>query len=321
MRTAILYQKVDENSKADDIDVLAQKNEVGRVFGQLGFRTTEIQVDLNLEKVKTALQQCRPDFVFNLVESIDGHGQFIHFVPALLEQMAIPFTGSTADVIYLTTDKILSKERMTQFGINTPAWIIGNLPQFDPPYIIKPVSEDASVDIDEDMVVFNLTHLESKLNKSPKNRRYFIEKYIPGREFNLSMLASDRGPQVLPPAELCFVDYPPDKVQVVGYKAKWQIGSFEYNHTVRRFENAPQDKNLHKNLEEIALQCWNAFSLRGYARVDFRVDKNGDPWILEVNANPCISPDSGFVAAAEKAGLSFKDVVKRIVADSFPASN
>ena len=71
-----------------------------------------------------------------------------------------------------------------------------------------------------------------------------------------------------------------------------------------------------KRMQEISLRCWDLFQLRGYARVDFRVDKNGDPWILEVNANPCISPDSGFFAAAMQAELSYEEVINRIIQDS-----
>ena len=71
----------------------------------------------------------------------------------------------------------------------------------------------------------------------------------------------------------------------------------------------------------IALQCWKLFELRGYARVDFRVDAHNRPWVLEVNANPCISPDSGFVAASQKAGLTFEQVIDRIITDSLEKKN
>jgi D-alanine-D-alanine ligase len=74
-------------------------------------------------------------------------------------------------------------------------------------------------------------------------------------------------------------------------------------------------------LTEIARACWHLFGLRGYARVDFRVDQDGQPWVLEVNANPCISPDGGFVAAAAQVGLSLNDVVGRIIQDSVPLAS
>ena len=126
----------------------------------------------------------------------------------------------------------------------------------------------------------------------------FAEAYIDGREFNLSLLASKAGPQVLPPAEIRFEDYPEGKTRIVGYRAKWHESSFEYLHTVRSFEFPPEDDELLSRLKDLAVRCWSLFDLRGYARVDFRVDRDGRPWVLEVNVNPCLSPDAGFFAAA-----------------------
>jgi D-alanine-D-alanine ligase len=108
-------------------------------------------------------------------------------------------------------------------------------------------------------------------------------------------------------------------VQIVGYRAKWDEQSFEYQHTFRRVAFSPNDGLLLEQLADLTLRCWRVFDLRGYARVDFRVDAAGRPWVLEVNANPCLAPDSGFVAATQQAGYEFTQVVRRIIADSCPA--
>jgi D-alanine-D-alanine ligase len=129
---------------------------------------------------------------------------------------------------------------------------------------------------------------------------------------------------VLPPAEIDFVDYAPDKPKVVGYRAKWDADSFEYHHTPRRFDFPAEDASLLRQLTAIAKDCWRILGVRGYVRVDFRLDRDGKPWVLEVNANPCLSPDAGFFAAAQRAGLGFEQVIERILADAFraaPASN
>jgi D-alanine-D-alanine ligase len=144
---------------------------------------------------------------------------------------------------------------------------------------------------------------------------FFVEEFVDGREFNLSVLAGPDGPQVLPPAEIIFTNFPEGKPKVVGFSAKWKEDSFEYKNTHRTFDFKPSDEQLLAKLMSLAKQCWNVFGLNGYARVDFRVDKNGNPCVLEVNANPCISPDSGFFAACKQAGIPFKDAVKRIVND------
>jgi D-alanine-D-alanine ligase len=147
-------------------------------------------------------------------------------------------------------------------------------------------------------------------------RPCFAEDYIDGREFNLSMLAGPSGPEVLPPAEIDFSAFPAGKPRIVGYQAKWEVDSFEYQHTPRRFDMPPSDERLLERLSDLARRTWALFGLAGYARVDFRVDAAGEPWILEINTNPCLSPDAGFPAAVAEAGLSYDAAVERIVADA-----
>ena len=101
---------------------------------------------------------------------------------------------------------------------------------------------------------------------------WFAEEYIDGREFNLSLLAMDTGPEVLPPAEILFPGFSPGMTRIVGYRAKWVADSFEYNHTPRTFEMTDQDADLVEHLTELAQRCWTLFELRGWARVDFRVE-------------------------------------------------
>ncbi|RJP37206.1 MAG: hypothetical protein C4547_05880 [Phycisphaerales bacterium] len=144
----------------------------------------------------------------------------------------------------------------------------------------------------------------------------FAEAYIDGREFNLSLLCGPRGPQVLPPAEIDFVDYPPEKPHIVGYAAKWDDRAFEYHATPRRFDVDEADRGLVETLRALAVHCWRLFDLRGHVRVDFRVDERNQPWILEVNANPCLSPEAGFMAAAARAGLTIEHVVERLLRDA-----
>ena len=84
---------------------------------------------------------------------------------------------------------------------------------------------------------------------------------------------------------------------------------------IRIFDTDKEDKPLIKKLSKISLDCWYLFRLHGYARVDFRVDSAGHLWVLEINANPCISPDSGFIAAANQAGLNYTEVIRRILSD------
>src|SRR5262249_33644477 len=133
-------------------------------------------------------------------------------------------------------------------------------------------------------------------------------------------LAGRNGPDVLPPAEIDFSAFPANKPHLVGYRAKWDPASFEYHHTPRRFDFPDSDSPLLERLAELARASWHLFELRGYARVDFRVDRDGWPWVLEINSNPCLSPDAGFAAALERARIPFAHAVQRILNDAATAS-
>ncbi|HPP53789.1 MAG TPA: GNAT family N-acetyltransferase, partial [Thermoguttaceae bacterium] len=187
-------------------------------------------------------------------------------------------------------------------------------------FLIKMVREHASIGLDDGAVVQvqSAAQLQSALSEAAHRlgRPVFAERFVEGREFNLSVLAGPNGPEVLPPAEIDFSAFPPEKVRIVGYAAKWEEGSFEYHHTPRRFDFPPSDAPLLERLKQLALACWELFHLGGYARVDFRVDPAGQPWILEINTNPCLAPDAGFAAAVAEAGLTYAQAIDRIVQDA-----
>jgi D-alanine-D-alanine ligase len=186
-------------------------------------------------------------------------------------------------------------------------------------WIIKSVWEHASIGLDEKSLVEGVTpEMAFSLLASRASRlggSCFAERFIDGREFNLTLLAGPKEVQVMPPAEIVFEDYGADMPRIVDYAAKWEKNSFAYQHTVRRFDFPPGDQPLLAALAVLARRCWEAFGLGGYARVDFRVDADGRPWVLEVNANPCLSPDAGYAAALAQAGLPFTEAVRRIMGD------
>lgn len=317
MKTAaILYNKLSADAKADEADVLDEANHIAEQLGKLGIAHRMVELSLNLQEAHDELLRLKPDFVFNLVESIDNKGSLIYLSPALLSSLRIPYTGGSTECTFLTSSKVIAKEYMAANGIPTAQWYSGKgsfAPKKGKKYIVKPIWEDGSLGLDEDSV-FEAEALEKKLPSLDFNW-LFVEEYIDGREFNISMLAGKAGAQVLPPAEIVFDGYGGDKPKVVGYTAKWVEDSFEYKHTYRTFSFAKADEQLLEQLHAICLQCWSVFGVKGYARVDFRVDDQGRIWVLEVNVNPCISPDSGFVAACAQANISMENVVARIIDD------
>jgi ribosomal protein S18 acetylase RimI-like enzyme len=120
--------------------------------------------------------------------------------------------------------------------------------------------------------------------------------------------------EALPVAEILFQDFPEGMPKILGYEAKWDEDSFACINTVRHFPEDPEDDGLLGKVREAALSAWHLCGLEGYARIDLRLDEAGEPRVLEVNANPCLAADAGFMAAAAKAGLSGKEVVRRILA-------
>lgn len=332
---AVVHNAVKDNSLPDEQDVLIQVASVSDALRHLGYRPVAVPCDLNLDILKSNLETMNPLAAFNLVESLDGHGRLIHVVPGFLAAMGIPYAGCPAEAIYATSHKIMAKERIRAAGLPTADWI--NPVPSDIPWagatgvkdknadiigtptklwIIKSLWEHASLGLEkENLVKGTAGEIASLLEKSARNLggACFAEAFIDGREFNLSILETDAGAIVLPAAEIHFRGFSPDTPKIVGYKAKWMPESTEYNGTPRSFDFPATDRNLILNLEKISLRCWQLFGLRGYARVDFRVDETGAPFILEINANPCISPDAGFAAALERAGIDYNHAVEQIL--------
>jgi D-alanine-D-alanine ligase len=318
-RVVFLYNRMPEKPKEDEMDVVRQMRFIKKALKVLGYESIEVPFDIHLNEVIAQLKKIRPLVVFNLVEMMEGTGALLHICPSILNVLKIPYTGVQLEAMFITTSKILAKKQMRLLGLPTSDWYtldqIEKLKKTET-YIVKPIWEDGSLGLDEDNIFKGGDKLYHKKIKRLSPKEFFIEQFIDGREFNLSLLGGKKGPQVMPPAEILFKDYPDGKHRIVGYKAKWTEDSFEYNHTPRTFRFRKEDLPLLEELKSIAMRCWNAFELRGYVRVDFRVDKSGKPYILEMNGNPCIAPESGYVAATRQGGLTFPQVVERIIEDA-----
>jgi D-alanine-D-alanine ligase len=291
----------------DARDTLIELRHVGAALEQHGYHIVALPVDLDLGRLARELRELGPAVVFNLVESIDGRGELIAVVPAVLESLNLPFTGCGALAQALTSDKRAAKRHMRAAGLPVPA-IYAGLRDSDGPWIVKSVSEHSSFGLDDASVVARAEEVPPELarRRAAYGGDWFAERYIEGRELNVAVIESPRGVDVLPVAEIRFVDYPADKPHIVGYAAKWERESPEYCSTERVFV---QERHLSEPAAALARRCWELFDLAGYARVDLRIDVSGAPWVLEVNANPCLSPDAGFAAALTQAGVDFAAAV------------
>ncbi|MRT92256.1 ATP-grasp domain-containing protein [Ancylomarina sp. 16SWW S1-10-2] len=316
-KVTILHNRI-ENNTADELDVLDQKELVRKACSNLGYEVETLTVGDHIKNDLEIVASSKPDMVFNLVEATWGKGELIYFAPAILNSYKIPYTGIPLDALFVTTNKVLAKKMMLKDKLPTaPFFAINEIHLLDPQkiYIIKPIWEEGSVGILEELI-FTLADT-NKINiiKGVSVSQYFIEEFIEGREFNISILAGENGPEVLPPAEMIFSEYFNDKPKIVGYKAKWDEDSEEYKHTNRSFGTLDNNPILKKKLVDICTKSWKLFNLHGYVRIDFRLDEWDNPYILEVNGNPCIAPDSGFIAASEYAGYSRTQIIERILND------
>ena len=319
LRVAVLHDHVTADSPPDEQDNLLQAEEIASALGRVGFAVTRIPLSRDVGACLAAIDAARPDVVFNLVESIEGDGRLDYAAAALLEARGVRFTGAGTRGLLCSGDKRVAKTILTAAGIPTPdcALDAAALADWgdDVLGIVKPACEDASVGIDARSVVRGGARLAAELDA--RRRRYggswFVERFIDGRELNVALLADSDGIEVLPVAEIDFVDYPAGRPRIVDYEAKWVHGSHAYTHTPRRIVTSDEEPALCESVARIALDCHRVLDLGSYARVDFRVDRQGRPFVLEANANPCLSSDAGFVAAAAEAGVDIEEIVERIV--------
>lgn len=311
-----MYNRPADDAGPDELDILDQVRLVEEQLAVIGIDTFRKALGRNIfdeiEEVKTA----RPDFVFNLVESINNKGRLIYFAPALLALERLPYTGCSLESVFLTSNKLLTSKILETAGIKTPGAIPANMVSqmhYGRKYIIKPLWEDGSLGIGPGSVfTFSPGDEDRIMNLDPGN--WFVEPFIDGREFNISILSGSSGPVVLPPAEIEFRDYG-ERPRIVDFKAKWDTESFEYRNTVRVFPEDLKGTSLGERLTHTCLRCREILDLKGYARVDIRCDNYDNIFVLEVNANPCISPDSGFIAACQAGGLSTAEVIRHIIDD------
>ncbi len=276
----------------------------------------EIQYNQIAENLRQ-LCQLRSSIVFNLCEDIRGEGIYEVYVAALLELLGIAYTGSEPACLSLCLDKARSKEVLAYHGLHTPRhYVLQNSSEKRPdlsfPLIVKPLHEDGSLGIDSHSVVVSEEQLSKKAQELLETFRQpvIVEEYIGGREFNVSLLGEGM-PDVLPISEIDYSKLEKGQPHILTHASKWDEHSPDYQKTPPICP-ASLDRSLEKTLREMALTAFRVLECRDYARVDVRM-RGTQPCIIEVNPNPAISPDSGFVRSAQAAGLSYAKLIGKIV--------
>lgn len=320
MRVLVLHSDVTPDAPADEQDTLITARVIAEALGSRGHHANLAPFVFDPEALRALIAEYRAHAVFNMVEAIFGQGELAPIVPTLLEKLTVPFTGCPSAPMALAGDKPLAKTLLRLAGLPTPD---GHEAPFDAVhdgvrYIVKSATEDASIGLDGNAVVKGREAVRARADccRRVYGGRWFAEAYIEGREFNISVLEENGQPRVLPIPEMVFQNWSADRPRIVGYDAKWAETSPDYAGTVRTFGAEAEEPQLHRRLTELAEAAWRLFRLRGFARVDFRVDETGEPFILEVNPNPCLEPQAGLASAAKEAGIGYPDLIERIVAEA-----
>jgi D-alanine-D-alanine ligase len=318
MRVVVLHLDLDSQAPPEVEDSLLTARQIAEALSGRGHQVSLVPFNSDFEAFERTVSNCNPEVVFNMVEHALGQDQLSAVAPAYLEQMGLRYTGGGAAAIVATCDKPFAKEIMRAAGLPTPDWAVGPSwrgLEHGRRYIVKSATEDASLGLDDGAVVMSdavLTRAEECFEAY--GGRWFAEAYVEGREFNISIMEDDGELRVLPLAEITFENWTPGKPRIVGYNAKWADDSEESMNSARSFGVEKECPALAAELTRLTREAWTLFGNRGFARVDFRVDEKGRPFILEVNPNPALDEDAGFAVACAKAGYGYGDTLEKIIA-------
>ena len=296
----------------------ADREEIFEALGKLGHEPFYQVLD-GAEKTLVALAKWDADLVFNLTESYAGDDTKDMNIAAYLELLDLQYTGAGPHAMYLAQDKALAKKIFAFHGIKTPFFATSYRGKLDHshdisfPLIVKPTSEDGSIGIDQGSFVESVKELMERIHyiQEEFDSPALIEEYIEGREIYAAILGNEN-PEVLPMVELDLSKLPKGTPKIAGQEVKWATETEAYKVT----KSAPAedlDEATTKRLSETALSAYQALKLRDYGRIDMRLSKKGEVFVIEANPNPWLASTAEFAMAAKKAGRNYMELIAEIV--------
>ncbi len=303
-----------------EIGVMEEMQDIKGALEELGYRVSVMNVDGNVFRLIDYLRSEKPDLIYNLVECVENESQQEMNVAGIYELLKIPYTGASALTLGTALHKARVKEILSYHGIKTPRFHLVRPDEKDFmnghlrfPMIVKPSHEDASVGISDKSVVYNLNDLRKRVRYiiHEFDQPALVEEYIEGRELNVAILGN-HPPVALPISEIDFSGLHEGMHKIVSYEAKWVHGTVEFEGT-KGVCPAPLTALQEARIKDIALRSASLIGTRDYSRVDIRLNRDGVPYVLEVNPNPDISDDAGFARSARAYGLTFHQTIGKIV--------
>lgn len=325
MKVGLIYnlKKNPLNNELDDnyieFDDENTINAITNALTKTGNEVIHIEADDNIfKKIKDA----SPDIVFNIAEGIKGESRESH-IPALLELLEIPYTGSGPLTLAIALNKALTNDILKYHNINTPNYQIFRKhdeqlsPMLTFPLIVKPLHEGSSKGIRNKSLVQNEKDLmfQIKWVIDTYNQSAIVEEYIEGKEFTISILGNDP-PLILPIVELDFSQLPIEANKIYSYEAKWLWDTPD--RPIEMFKCPSElDQNVKEYISNIALQVFNILGCKDICRIDGRLNKEGQFYILDVNPLPGLIPDpkahSCFPESAIAANYTYDGLINSIL--------
>ena len=311
MKIALLFDGASALAKTPDVLILETVEAIEAALVAAGNVVIRVPVAVDGRWVER-LRRGKFDLAFNLCEGIDGVAAAEPAVIAVLELLGLPYTGSSSWTTAVCLRKHVVNRLLDDAGLPVPRWAVARrgqpVPSVGFPAICKPAAEDASIGVEQRSVVRTAKALAERVDAMHERwDEVLVQRYVDGREVNVGII----GDQVLPVAEIDFGAMPRGMWRIITYRSKWETGSDEDLGAAPR---CPADlpPELTAEVKRIALAAWRAVGGEGYGRADFRIDRNGQPWLLEVNANPDFAPDAGLARMGRVAGKDYASMVHTI---------
>ncbi|MFH1427372.1 MAG: ATP-grasp domain-containing protein, partial [Patescibacteria group bacterium] len=308
----------------EDGAVESELTSVGRnvetILKERGYKTTFFDFN-NLTKVFNKLKDSNVDLVFNLCERINNSSLLEPHASSIFDIFQLPYTGSNPFTLALCIDKIRVKKLLTYHGIPTSKWDYAyNIEdkiddELKYPLIVKPANSDNSIGITNNSVVTNKKELKREMEKIIKglNSPALVEEYIAGDEYDVPIIGSeDDDLRVLPLSRSIFDKLPKGYWHIYPYDSKWGKKSV-YSKIIVEEPAKSGNKKLESLITEISLDTYNILDCHDYGRVEVKVDRNNNPYVLELNPNPSINVNNCLPRVAKLAGMDYGDFLEEII--------
>lgn len=287
---------------------------------ELGHITEYLAIFDNLDLLRQKLESFQPDVIFNLADQFKNNRAFDQNIVSFLEMYGVPFTGCGSTGLTLCKHKGISKKILSYHRIHTPAFVIiargkriARPTKLRFPILVKPLKEEASLGISQASFVSNDEQFRERVQfiHDKYANDVIAEEYIHGRELYVSLMGNLRL-QEFPIRELVFKEVPPDEPKIATFKAKWDDEYRERWGLKNQFAE-DLDPAVARNIQQTCKRIYRLLTLDGYARMDLRLTANNEVYFIEANPNPILAADEDFALSALKAGISYAQLIERIV--------